>query len=106
VRPLNCPDLSPFDYHVFSPRQDISTERLFTTDIQKQEAVIAQLVSRTNIFFYVHTEAYVPWKKYLENKGDLWKNATLQTDILLHCFQTTHSRHFMTHLVKQTHTCI
>ena len=51
MRSLNFPDLSPFDYHVFSPRQDISTERRFTTDIQKQEAVIAQLVSRTKIFF-------------------------------------------------------
>jgi len=54
-------------------------------------------------YFYMHTEAYVPWKTYLENKGDLWKPATLQTGILLHCFKITHSRQFMTHLVKQTH---
>jgi len=53
-----------------------------------------------NIFLYMHTEVYVPWRQYLESKSDLWGNATLQTDILLYSFKTTHSRHFMTHLIK------
>jgi hypothetical protein len=48
---LYCPDLAPLDYHVFSPIQDISTERYFTTDTQKQEAMKARLVGQTKIFF-------------------------------------------------------
>jgi hypothetical protein len=57
VQPLYCPDLALLDYHVFSPLQDISTERYFTTDTQKQEAVNAQHVSQTKTFLFKHTEA-------------------------------------------------